>query len=107
MIWARRRLGWMDYVPFHERITELHRSAPAPREFMMVARKVGDGDQLDVYVALPNTGFLRSFDGFELIPEDLVPTEIDMLLLTDRSKGELERFSFRNQRMRTEKTSSV
>lgn len=108
MIWARRRLGWMGYVPYHERITELHRMARTPHEFMMVARRLSNDTELEVFIALPDADLLRAFDGFELIPEDLLPMEIDMLLFADRSAREFtRRFSFRNQRARTEKGKSV
>ena len=107
MIWARRRLGWMGYVPYHERITNMHQATTSPN-FVMVARKMDRGSDLEVYVALPDARLLQAFEGFELIPDDLVPMEIDLLLFADRRDSELtRRFSFRNRRVQTGRANSV
>lgn len=96
MIWAKRRFSFHAYEPYLVRLRELH-SDPAPEsdELMMVGRKVGKRGLQNVYVALPNAGFLGSFDGFEVINETDLPNEIDFHLYGNRSAVE-KQFKFRD-----------
>jgi hypothetical protein len=99
MIWAKRRFSSdIDPLPYMERLAGLReKTKPASTEFIMVARNARSVGDYDVYVGVPTRGLLVDFDGFEEIPENSLPGEIDVPLYALNDEVE-KRFTIRDPR---------
>ena len=87
MIWATRRFAAADYAPYQDRLDKLMwANTSLYRQFMMVSVETGERGISDIYVGMPTSAFLAEFDGFNSIPEEALPKEIDILLTGDISE---------------------
>jgi len=88
MIWAKQKFAGADYAPYLDRLAELQlANGPICGQFIMVAKKAAAGEGI-YFVGVPNQSYLAGFDGFEVIPDSELPTEVDYLLLADISSDE-------------------
>jgi hypothetical protein len=96
MIWAKRQVAGIEYIPYFNRLERLLMSnAKQYREFLMVSTKADEYDLSDFYVGLPNETFMDAFDGFHIVDEGSVPTVVDTLHIGDAVAFD-RRFLFRH-----------
>jgi hypothetical protein len=87
MIWLKRRLAGVDYIPYMDHIQKLlFDNAPLYQEFIMVSTKTADPDIDDFYVGLPNAALAQGFDGFTKVAESDLPKAIDVVHVADAGK---------------------
>lgn len=81
MIWCKRRFEDADFGPYQDRLDKLAMAdAKAVSEYCMVSVETSVA-VADYYVGVPDEALLRFFDGFERVPADQLPKEIDAILL--------------------------
>ena len=102
MVWGKRRLAGIEYIPAMDLLETLMMATPALyREFMMVSTKTSKFGTDDYYVGVPNKTFLALFDSFDAVEEADLPKVIDILHIADVASFE-SRFKFaHNSRSRT------
>jgi hypothetical protein len=99
MIWIKRRLSGVEYVPYMDRLEKLMMAMPSQyAEFLMFSTKTEKFGVDDYYVGVPTIQLLPVFDGFDDVPEKDLPKEIDVFLLGDQTKEPFTgRFKFKNR----------
>jgi hypothetical protein len=100
MIWAKRSFEYAEYAPYMDRLENLLFANPTLyRQFIMVAVDLPRSRSRAYYVGVPNDTFLDPFDGFEMVHESALPSEIDTVLIADQTSDEFRsRFRFRSAR---------
>jgi|LNAP01.1.fsa_nt_gb hypothetical protein len=81
MIWGKRRFQDAEYGPYQDRLDKLAMAdARVVDQYCMVSVETSVA-VADYYVGVPNEDLMRFFDGFERVPEDQLPKEIDAIHL--------------------------
>jgi hypothetical protein len=100
MVWGKRRLAGIDYVPAMDLVEKLMMAnAALYREFIMVSVKTSKFGTDDYYIGVPNKMFLVLFDGFDAVDEAALPKQIDTLHIADVAAFE-SRFQFAHNSVR-------
>jgi hypothetical protein len=82
MNWGKRALSDIDFGRHHEHLLKLLYLNPGRyREFMMVATKTEDPAFRMYYVGVPPEVPTRAFEGFEYVPDEELPKEIDTVIV--------------------------
>jgi hypothetical protein len=94
MIWEKRRMAGIEYVPAMDLLEKLQMAnAALYREFMMVSVETSRFGTGDYYVGVPDKALLALFDGFDIVPEAELPKQITTLHVADVAEFE-SRFKF-------------
>jgi hypothetical protein len=56
----------------------------------MVCKETDQRGHADYYLGLPNPSLLAAFEGFEIVPDNQLPTEIDSILVADTTADEFK-----------------
>jgi hypothetical protein len=100
MVWGKRRLAGIDYIPAMDLIEKLMMAnAALDREFIMVSVKTARFGTSDHYLGVPNKAIFALFDGFDSIDEAALPKTIDTLHVADVTAFE-SRFQFAHDSVR-------
>jgi hypothetical protein len=83
MNWGKRALSDIeDFGRYHKHLLRLLYLNPGRyREFMMVATKTEDPASRMYYVGVPPEVPTRAFEGFEYVPDEKLPKEIDTVIV--------------------------
>jgi len=94
MVWGKRRLAGLDYMPAMDLLGSLLMANPALYlEFMMVSTKTSKPLVSDYYIGVPSKAHLALFEGFDSVGEIDVPNVIDSLQIADANAFK-SRFEF-------------
>jgi hypothetical protein len=98
MIWGKRTIQGVGYVPYFDRLEKLMMANPTRyAEFIMVSVKI-KALLDDYYVGVPESSMMALFDGFEPVLESDLPKIIDTLHIADATKEPFSsRFTFRHR----------
>jgi hypothetical protein len=80
MLWARKAIDPAEWGPTQDQFEELFVKLGSPKQMMLVASfDVASGGST-LFMSLPNTTFLGSFTGFEMVLESELPSEAALLV---------------------------
>jgi hypothetical protein len=84
MVWGKRRLAGVEYVPAMDLLEGLMKAnASHYREYMMVSVKTPKFGTDDYFVGVPDKALLSLFEGFDPVEEAELPKVIDTLHVAD------------------------
>ena len=93
MIWGKRAFSnTEDFGRYQERLLNLLYANPKQyREFMMVTTRTEDPESRMYYVGVPSEELAEGFDGFEHVPDEELPKEIDTVIVAAVESEEFTR----------------